>query len=140
MDHYGRVSLAEMIYSGVLERFPRLQVGAVEFELGWIPHFLDRIDFNYNQRGLKGTVRFKNDMLPSDFWYRNCFAGFQEDSLGIKERHVIGVDNLLWGSDYPHTESTWPRSREIIEDILAECTEEEKTKIAGGNSARVYNM
>ena len=139
MDHYGRVSLAEMIYSGVLERFPRLQVGAVEFELGWTPQFLDRIDFNYNQRGLKGTVRFKNDMLPSDFWYRNCFAGFQEDSLGIKERHVIGVDNLLWGSDYPHTESTWPRSREIIEDILAECTEEEKTKIAGGNSARVYN-
>ena len=50
------------------------------------------------------------------------------------------MDNLLWGSDYPHTESTWPRSREIIEDILAECTEEEKTKIAGGNSARVYNM
>ena len=140
MDHYARVSLGEMIYSGVFERFPKLQVGAVEFELAWIPHFLDRIDFNYTQRGIERAVRFKNDMVPSDFWYRNCFAGFQEDSMGIRDRHDIGVDNLMWGSDYPHTESTFPRSREIIEDILSACTEEEKAKIAGGNAARVYKM
>jgi predicted TIM-barrel fold metal-dependent hydrolase len=46
------------------------------------------------------------------------FAGFQEDAMGIRDRHIIGVDNLLWGSDYPHVESTFPRSRQIIEEVL----------------------
>ena len=57
-------------------------------------------------------------MLPSDFFRRNMFVSFQEDSLGIALRHHIGVDNLLWGSDYPHSESTFPRSREIVARIL----------------------
>ncbi len=47
---------------------------------------------------------------------------------------------MLWGGDYPHVESTFPRSREIIEEILVDCTDEEKAKIAGGNSARIYNL
>ena len=141
MDHYARMALAEMTYGGVFERFPGLRVGAVEFELGWIPYFLDRIDFNYTQRGTgRNRLRFKNDMLPSDFFRGNCFAGSQEDALGIRDRHIIGVDALLSGFDYPHTESTFPRSREIIEDILTECTDEEKAKIAGGNAARIYKM
>ena len=65
-------------------------------------------------------------MLPSDYFHRNVFAGFHEDAMGIRDRNVIGVDNLLWGSDYPHVESTFPRSRQIIEEILKDCTEEEK--------------
>jgi len=60
--------------------------------------------------------------------------------MGIRDRHVIGVDNLLWGSDYPHVESTFPRSRLIIDDILKDCTEEEKAKIAGGNATRIYHL
>jgi len=68
------------------------------------------------------------------------FAGFQEDEIGVRDRHIIGVDNLLWGSDYPHVESTFPRSHQIIEEILVDCTEEEKAKIAGGNAARIYNI
>jgi predicted TIM-barrel fold metal-dependent hydrolase len=60
--------------------------------------------------------------------------------MGIRDRHIIGVDNLLWGSDYPHVESTFPRSRQIIEEILADCTEEEKVKIAGGNAVRIYRL
>jgi predicted TIM-barrel fold metal-dependent hydrolase len=79
-------------------------------------------------------------MLPSDYFHRNVFLGFQEDGLGVRDRHIIGVDNLLWGGDYPHPESTFPKSREIIDHILMDCTEEEKTKIAGGNSARVYRL
>ena len=84
--------------------------------------------------------RFKGDALPSDFFHSNVFLGFQEDALGIRLRDIIGVDQLLWGGDYPHQESTFPRSRQIIEEILVDCTEEEKIKIAGGNAARVYNL
>ena len=141
-DHWVRISIADMIFSGVFERYPKLQVGSVEMELSWAPHFLDRIDYQYTQRAdsIEGGYKFKGDVLPSDFFHNNVFLGFQEDSLGIELRDRIGVDQLLWGGDYPHQESTFPRSRQIIEEILADCTEEEKAKIAGGNAVRVYNL
>jgi predicted TIM-barrel fold metal-dependent hydrolase len=130
-----------MIFSGVFERYPKLQVGAVEHELGWAPHFLNQMDYTYTQRHRREFWhRFKEDMLPSDYFHRNVFLGFQEDGLGIRLRDLIGVDNLLWGSDYPHAESTFPKSKEILDDILADCTEDEKAKIVGGNAARIYHL
>ena len=113
----------------------------MENELGWVPFFLRRIDYTYDQRGFaREGYRFKEDMLPSDYFHRNVFVGFQEDDLGISLRDMIGVDCLQWGSDYPHMESTFPRSQQILEEILVDCTEEEKVKIAGGNAARVYKV
>ena len=140
-DHWVRVSLTDIILSGVFERYPRLHVGSVEHELSWVPHFLDRMDYTYTQRPQRDFwYRFKDDMLPSDYFHRNVFVGFQEDDRGIRDRYDIGVDNLQWESDYPHPESTFPRTQHILEDILADCTEEEKAKIAGGNAARVYHL
>ena len=140
-DHWIKECLADLIFDGVFERFPKVQVGAVEFELAWIPHFLDRLNFTYTQRTLKEDwYRYKEDMLPSDYFYRNVFLSFQEDGLGIRDRHIIGVDQMMWGSDYPHLESTFPKSQEILEEILSDCTEEEKAKIAGENAARLYNF
>ena len=141
-DYWVRMSLADIIFSGVFERYPKLQVGSVEMELSWVPHFLDRIDYTYTQRVQEVTqdYRFKDGALPSDFFHNNVFLGFQEDALGIRDRHIIGVDQLQWGSDYPHIESTFPRSRQIIEEILVECTEEESAKIVGENAAKVYHL
>ena len=140
-DHWVRMSLADMILAGLFERHPKLQVGAVEHELSWVPHFLDRMDYTYTQRSHEFIpYRFKEKMLPSDYFHRNVSVSFQEDALGIRLRDIIGVDNLLWGSDYPHQESTFPRSQQILEEILADCTEEEKAKIAGGNAARIYHL
>jgi predicted TIM-barrel fold metal-dependent hydrolase len=79
-------------------------------------------------------------MLPSDYFHRNVFLGFQEDSLGIQLRNIIGVDKIMWGSDYPHVESTFPRSRQILGEILVDCTDKEKAQIAGGNAARIYHL
>ena len=142
VDHWVRMSLANMIFSGVFERYPKLQVGSVEMELSWVPHFLDRMDYNYTQRAqeFSDAYRFKQGALPSDFFHSNVFLGFQEDALGIRDRHIIGVDQLLWGGDYPHQESTFPRSRQIIEEILVDCTDEEKAKIAGANSVSLYGF
>ena len=141
LDYWVRETLADMIFNGVFERFPGLRVVAVEHELAWAAHFLEQMDYTYNQRPPgEDWKRFKNDMLPSDFFHRNVFLSFQESALGVRLRDVIGVDNLLWGSDYPHFESTFPRSREILEELLVDCTEEERAKIAGGNAARVYNL
>jgi len=99
------------------------------------------LDYNYTQRPPTGGRRkFKGQALPSDFFHRNVFLSFQDDALGVKLRDILGVDNLLWGSDYPHPECTFPVSRQVLETILADCTAEEKAKIAGGNAARIYHF
>ena len=92
-------------------------------------------------------------MLPSDFFRRNVVLSFQEDAIGIRLRDVIGPDkmiwdNMMWGSDYPHSESTFPQSRKILAEILKGLPDDEQAKpapdpdpgIAGGNTARVYNF
>ena len=141
VDYWVRMSLSHMIFSGVFERYPKLQVGSIEMELSWVPHFLDRLDYTYTQRPpSREWYTFKEDVLPSDFFHQNVFVSFQEDNLGVQLRHHIGVDNLAWGSDYPHAEGTFPRSRQILEEILGDCTDEEKAKIAGGNIAKIYHL
>ena len=140
-DHWARVSLTDMIASGVFERYPKLQVGSVEEEISWAIYFLERLDYIYTQRTRDDDwPLFKNDMLPSDFFHRNVFVSFQEDALGVENRDVIGVDNLLWGSDYPHRESTFPETQRILGEILEGCTEEEKAKISGANCAKIYHF
>jgi hypothetical protein len=84
-------------------------------------------------------------MLPSDFFRRNIVLSFQEDAIGIRLRDVIGLDkmiwdNMMWGSDYLHSESTFPQSRKILVEILAGVPDDEQAKIAGGNTARVYHF
>jgi len=140
IDFWVRCSLSDIIYAGVFERYPKLQVVAVEFELAWIPYFLRMLDYVYIERQQQATYRFKDQMLPSDFFHRNVYLSFQEDELGIQLRHLIGVDQLMWGSDYPHAESTWPKSQAILERILAGITESERAKIAGENVARLYHF
>lgn len=140
-DYWVRMSLGSMILSGVFEKFPSLRVGAVEHELGWAPHFLERIDYTYTQRTRrKGWHRYKDGALPSDFFRRNVFLSFQEDKFGIQNRHIIGIENMMWGSDYPHTETTFPRSKEILDDLLSDVPDIERQKITTENVARLYNF
>lgn len=136
-----REAIAAMIFGGVFERHPKLHVGAVEFEVAWAPYFMGRMDNVYTERavGVRGR-RFRDDALPSDFFRRNVFISFQEDDLGIQLRTHIGVESLLWGSDYPHAESTFPRSREIVDRILQGVPAVEQAQIAGGNAARLYDF
>ncbi len=136
-----RQCIAAMIFSGVFERHPKLKVGVVEYEVAWAPYFMDRMDEFYGQRpGGVSASRFKGELLPSDFFRSNVFISFQEDDLGMELRHRIGVDTLMWGSDYPHAESTFPRSREILERILQGVPEDERAKIAGENTAGLYHF
>ena len=133
-------SLCDMIFSGVFERYPRLIVPVVEFELSWAPYLLDTMDYTYRERQEEAIHRFKDGMRPSDFFHRNVVLSFQEDAIGIRLRDVIGVDKLMWGSDYPHSESTFPRSRKILAEILAGVPEDEQARIVGTNTARVYGF
>lgn len=142
-DYRVRITLADIIYSGVFERFPRLAIAAVEFELAWIPVFLHRLDYAYTDRPARGPewTRFKDrSKLPSDFFKENVFVSFQEDPYGLRLRDTFNTDMVCWGSDYPHTEGTYPRSMEILADRLAILSPEEIRKIAGGNVRRIYGF
>jgi predicted TIM-barrel fold metal-dependent hydrolase len=137
---YPALSMCDMIFSGVFERHPHLTLAVVEFELSWAPYLLTTMDYTYRERHEEAIYRFKDGMRPSDFFHRNVVLSFQEDAIGIRLRDVIGVDNMMWGSDYPHSESTFPRSRKILADILAGVPQEEQARIVGGTTARVYGF
>jgi predicted TIM-barrel fold metal-dependent hydrolase len=137
---YPALSMCDMIFSGVFERHPRLMLAIVEFELSWAPNVITSMDYTYRERHGEALYRFKSGMVPSEFFRRNVVLSFQEDAIGIRLRDVIGVDNMMWGSDYPHSESTFPQSRQILGTFLAGVPDDEQAKIVGGNTARIYNF
>ncbi len=134
------ISMCDMIFSGVFERHPDLRLAIVEFELAWAPYVLVNMDYTYRERNEEALYRFKGDTLPSDFFARNVYLSFQEDAVGIRLRDRIGVDCMMWGSDYPHSESTFPRSRAVLDEILQGVPEDERAKIVCHNTARLYGF
>lgn len=143
MDYQVRRALADLIFSGVFERHPGLRVGTVEHELGWIPFYLSQLDYTYTDRPARGPEwkRFADPgRLPSDFFRSNCFASFQEDGIGLRPSDHIGVETLMWGSDYPHTESTFPHSRDVLARILAGVPGDDAHRIVHVNAARLYRF
>jgi predicted TIM-barrel fold metal-dependent hydrolase len=141
-DHSVRNSLTDLILGGVFERWPTIHIGSVEYELGWAPFFVERLDYTYQQRARrKGWHRFDDpDALPSDYFRRNVFVSFQSDALGIGLRDHFGSGMLLWGSDYPHTESTYPRSRSMLDELLRSLASADRVAITRDNTVRLYGF
>jgi predicted TIM-barrel fold metal-dependent hydrolase len=131
-------ALARILFGGVGELFPKLKIVSVEGNIGWIPYFLERADRIYQRH--RFWSRLELPMPPSEYFHRQVYATFIEDKAGIRLRDLIGVDNLMWSSDYPHTDTTWPHSLKYIEDTMAGVPEDEKRKIIGGNAARLYGL
>jgi predicted TIM-barrel fold metal-dependent hydrolase len=141
-DHQVRNSLTDLILGGVFERFGRLRVGSVEHELGWAPYFIDTLDLTYTQRARrKEWHRFEDaSVLPSDFFRRNVFMSFQSDAIGIELRRYFGDRSLMWGSDYPHTESTFPRSRQVLTELLGQIPADERADLVCNNAVSLYGF
>jgi predicted TIM-barrel fold metal-dependent hydrolase len=131
--------VASWIVPGVFDRHPNLKVVLVESGLGWIPYYIARLDKMAERHGweqLGMTLREQ----PSYYWHHNMFASFEEDEFGIRVRDAIGVENLLWATDYPHPDCTWPHSQEIIHEHFKDVPVDEMRLIVGGNAARIYNL
>ena len=118
--------------------FPKLKFISVEGNIGWLGYFLEKSDRTYRRH--RHWTKLDLPMLPSEYFHRQVFATFIEDKIGVKISKDIGVDNLMWSSDYPHTDTTWPNSRDYIKDTFEGVPEEDKYKMVAGNAKRVYNL
>jgi uncharacterized protein len=132
--------LTGMILSGLLERYPNVRVVFGEAGLGWVPYLLARLDHEHEKyRDLISDAVLT--MRPREYFRRQVFLTYEEDHLGIELLPHIGATNVLWASDYPHGDSTWPHSREaIVASGLGQLDEESRRLILWDNAAGLYNI
>jgi len=128
--------LMEIIYCGVLETYPGMNVVIAESGIGWIPYLLDRMDAEWEEQYQDLTLTMK----PSDYWHRQCKATYQSDKVGLRLLDVLGEDNIMWGSDFPHPDGIWPDSQAFIADELGHLPAATRDKIVCGNAARLYGF
>ena len=130
--------IAAIIGAAVLERYPSIRVALGESGIGWLPYALDRMDFEWEDRfhDLGLTMR------PSEYWKRQCKATFQFDTIGTLPRliEVMGVETLMWGSDYPHGDGVWPESSKYIAEQFGHLPAETTRKITCENAGRFYGL
>ena len=127
--------IAAIIGAGVLERYPNLRIGLGESGIGWLPYALDRMDFEFEDR-FRDLMKLK----PSEYWRRQCRATFQFDRIGAKLVDDIGVETLMWGSDYPHPDGVWPESSKYIEEQFEGLPTDVVHKITCENAAKFYGL
>ncbi len=128
--------IAAIISGGVLERYPDLRVAFGESGCGWIPYMLERMDFEWEDR----FQDLEMTMKPSDYWKRQCKATFQFDAVGSKLVDEMGVETLMWGSDYPHGDGVWPESSRYIEQQFAHLPADTVRKITCENAGKFYGL
>jgi predicted TIM-barrel fold metal-dependent hydrolase len=124
--------------SGVLERFPRLQVVTVETGSAWLGWVMTQMDEIYERHQM--WARPKLAEKPSEYVRRQCHVTFQNDPVGVHNRVFTGVDALVWGSDYPHPEGTWPNSRASLAAQLRGVPADEQLRMVGGTAARIFGF
>ncbi len=132
------MALFDLVFSGVLERFPGLRVVSVENEYGWLAALLRRMDRSYERFRREAPVPLR--LRPSEYYRRQIYATFFNDPVGPATLPFLGYDNVMWSSDYPHQNSTWPRSREVIARDLAALDAAQRRKLVRDNVARLYGL
>ena len=140
MSQWIQRSLGNLAWSGVLNRFPELKLVSAENDIGWVPYFLERLDYVFDTRQNIVKWGLSRDIRPSDVIKRNVYHTFMRDRSGIATRHLIGVSHIMWSSDYPHGDSTWPESQEMIDSIMGDVPAEERHAMLAGNAAEMYGF
>ena len=132
--------LTGMILSGLLERYPNVRVVFGEAGLGWVPYLLARLDHEWEK--YRHLIRDAElTMTPREYFTRQVFLTYEEDHLGLELLPYIGATNVLWASDYPHGDSTWPHSREaIVASGLGQLDDVSRRLILWDNAAALYNI
>ena len=132
-------SMIDWIFSGKLDQFPGLKLLYAECQIGWIPYFVERADDTWQtHQWAQGETRIPNP--PSFYYQRNCFGCFFKDTVGIDQIDRIGVNNVMFETDYPHQDGTFPHSRQVAEDLFGHLDADSVQKIARGNAIRLFGL
>lgn len=131
-------TLTDLIFSGVLQRFPDLNIVLAENDIGWIAYHLLHADRIYDKLG--PALRTDLTMAPSAYFRRQVHATFTDDEVGVLTTRLLGSGNFLWGSDYPHYEGSWPHSREVLERCLRDTGPDARRQVVADNCARLYGF
>jgi len=134
--------IALLIWGGVFKRFPELKIVCVEADAGWAPHFMYRMDHWYNR-----YQRFRYDspeedigQQPSRYFRENIYLTFQDDFIAFQNINLMNEERLLWANDFPHGDSLWPWSRQVLGRMTKGLTEHQKRRVLRDNVKELYNL
>lgn len=131
--------MGTMVFGAVFERHPDLRVVCAEADAGWVPHYAYRMDHAYKRHRNwmpHGDLR----RLPSEYFAENIYVTFQDDWVAFKVADLMNTDRLLWANDFPHSDSTWPWSQEMLREHTAHLTAVQKQRILHHNVAELYDL
>jgi len=132
-------TLVELMVRGVCAKHPNLNFVLAEFNAGWVAHWLDKVQQGWARDYAKDPSHTAPvDVL--DIWKRQFYATIEDDNAALQTRDLIGEETLLWGSDYPHTDSTWPCSSDVLSEMFQDFSAESKDKITRSNVANLYSL
>lgn len=130
--------MIEMVFSGMFDRFPELDVFFAEVDFGWVPYVKEQIENNYNR--LEPIMKFGLKQSPSDYIDRHFHFGYMTDTFGLRHREYVGAERILWSSDYPHISADWPHSWRTIQASLSGVPKAEAELILHGNAQRLFGF
>jgi predicted TIM-barrel fold metal-dependent hydrolase len=133
-------SMTDFLFSGVLVRFPTLKLAYSEGQIGWIPYVLERADTVWVEHRAWGGVRDTIPEPPSTYYYRQIYGCFFRDQHGIDALEKVGVDNITFETDYPHTDSTWPDTQKVAAELMDGLPADAVYKIMRGNAIRMLSL
>jgi len=128
----------ELVYSQFLRKYPNLKFALSEGGIGWIPYFLERVDYTY-QHHHAWTHQDFGDKLPSDVFREHIVTCFIDDAAGVRNRDLIGLETITWECDYPHSDATWPRAPEILWESLRDLPDADIDKITHLNAMNHFS-
>jgi predicted TIM-barrel fold metal-dependent hydrolase len=131
--------ISMFVFDGVFMRHPDLKIVSVEADGGWVPHFMYRMDHAYKRH--RHWMRGRElDNLPSAYFREHVYFTFQDDYTAFLFKDHMNIERMMWASDYPHSDSTWPWSQDVLKEQLAHMTEDEKNLVLHDNVAKLYNL
>jgi predicted TIM-barrel fold metal-dependent hydrolase len=136
----GPLVVTYMCASGILQRFPRLKWAVVESGAAWLAWVLQSMDQIYKKHHMWNRAQDELDLLPSEYFKRQGHACFMDDAVAVQNRSVTGAHTILFGTDYPHHEGTFPHTQEVIGRIFAGVPDAETQVMVGGAAAELYGF
>jgi predicted TIM-barrel fold metal-dependent hydrolase len=132
--------MGTLVLGGVFERHPDLKVVCAEADAGWVPHYMYRMDHAYKRHRYWLPAGQKLSKLPSEYFRENIYTTFQDDWVAFKTAGLMNWERLMWANDFPHSDSTWPWSQQMLAEHRSDLDDAQADAILGGNVAALYGI